>query len=140
MVSLEQIRKLEARVSQAVSTIRELREENTTLRQKLEKYQEKIDQLELLISQYRDTQKEIEEGILNALRQLDHLEDDALRTSSSPLSSIPSEPRAESSEEEDIEGKPIVPNQESVVPHQESTEPHHESADEVKKSGELDIF
>lgn len=140
MVSLEQIRKLEARVSQAVSTIRELREENTTLRQKLEKYQEKIDQLELLISQYRDTQKEIEEGILNALRQLDHLEDDALRTSSSPLSSIPSEPRAESSEEEDIEGKPIVPNQESIVPHQESTEPHHESADEVKKSGELDIF
>ncbi len=126
MVSLEQIRKLEARVSQAVSTILELREENTTLRQKLEKYQEKIDQLELLIAQYRDSQKEIEEGILNALRQLDHLEDDALRASSSTLSSVPKEPLSEESEGEDIEGKPVVPLQ--------------EKGDEVKKSGELDIF
>lgn len=126
MVSLEQIRKLEARVSQAVSTILELREENTTLRQKLEKYQEKIDQLELLIAQYRDSQKEIEEGILNALRQLDHLEDDALRASSSTLSSVPGETLSEEPEGEDIEGKPVVPLK--------------ENADEVKKSGELDIF
>ncbi|MCX7788619.1 MAG: cell division protein ZapB [Spirochaetes bacterium] len=129
MVSLEQIRKLEARVSQAVSTILELREENTTLRQKLEKYQEKIDQLELLIAQYRDSQKEIEEGILNALRQLDHLEDDALRASSSTPSSIPQEPFSEHDEAEDIEGKIVIPDKTNT-----------EEAKEVKKSGELDIF
>lgn len=131
MVSLEQIRKLEARVSQAVSTILELREENSTLRQKLEKYQEKIDQLELLIAQYRDSQKEIEEGILNALRQLDHLEDDALKASSSTPSSIPQEPLEEPSEAEDIEGKPVIPEQEGT---------EQESATQVKKSEELDIF
>jgi len=129
MVSLEQIRKLEARVSQAVSTILELREENSTLRQKLEKYQEKIDQLELLIAQYRDSQKEIEEGILNALRQLDHLEDDALRASSSTLSSIPQEPLLEHPETEDIEGKPVIPDEDSAG-----------EAEKAKEPGELDIF
>lgn len=138
MVSLEQIRKLEARVSQAVSTILELREENSTLRQKLEKYQQKIDQLELLIAQYRDSQKEIEEGILNALRQLDHLEDDALKASSSPSVSIPQEPLADQSEPEDIEGKPVIPEQEGAK--QENTETEQESVAHVKKSGELDIF
>ncbi len=129
MVSLEQIRKLEARVSQAVSTILELREENSNLRQKLEKYQEKIDQLELLIAQYRDSQKEIEEGILNALRQLDHLEDDALRASSSTLSSISQESLLEQTETEDIEGKPVIPDEDSA-----------EEAEKEKKPGELDIF
>jgi FtsZ-binding cell division protein ZapB len=138
MVSLEQIRKLEARVSQAVSTILELREENSTLRQKLEKYQQKIDQLELLIAQYRDSQKEIEEGILNALRQLDHLEDDALKSSSSPSVSIPQEPLADQSEPEDIEGKPVIPEQEGA--EQENTATEQESVAQVKKSGELDIF
>jgi len=138
MVSLEQIRKLEARVSQAVSTILELREENSTLRQKLEKYQQKIDQLELLIAQYRDSQKEIEEGILNALRQLDHLEDDALKSSSSPSVSISQEPLADQSEPEDIEGKPVIPEQEGA--EQENTATEQESVAQVKKSGELDIF
>jgi len=138
MVSLEQIRKLEARVSQAVSTILELREENSTLRQKLEKYQEKIDQLELLIAQYRDSQKEIEEGILNALRQLDHLEDDALKASSSSPASIPQEPLTEQSVAEDIEGKPVIPEEEGAEP--ESTAAEQEGSAQEKKSGELDIF
>ena len=138
MVSLEQIRKLEARVSQAVSTILELREENSTLRQKLEKYQEKIDQLELLIAQYRDSQKEIEEGILNALRQLDHLEDDALKASSFHPSSIPQEPLAEHPEAEDIEGKPVIPVQTSA--EEENPAIEQEGAGQENKSGELDIF
>lgn len=131
MVSLEQIHKLEERVSQAVSTILKLREENSTLRQKLEKCQEKIDQFELLIAQYRDSQKEIEEGILNTLRQLDHLEDDALKASSSTPSSIAQEPLEEHSASEDIEGKPVIPEQEGI---------EEQSTVQEKKSGELDIF
>ncbi|MFQ3619628.1 MAG: cell division protein ZapB [Spirochaetales bacterium] len=127
MVTLEQIKKLEAKVSQAVATILELREENSLLRQKLETYQSKIDQLELLIAQYRDSQKEIEEGIVNALRQLDHLEDDALSTSSP----VPNSPTIVSPavEEEDIEGKPVIPDRDS-----------EEESEEARKEGELDIF
>jgi len=118
MVTLEQIRRLESKVSQIVATVKGLREENTTLRQKLETYQERIDQLELLVAQYRDSQKEIEEGILNALQQLDRLEDNALTASpsSAPIS-------------EDIEGKPIIPLEET-----------DEAENQEKKTGELDIF
>jgi chromosome segregation ATPase len=75
MISLQQIRTLEAKVERAVTFIDELKRENETMKAKLESYQSRIDELEILILEYKEDQKEIELGIINALGHLDRLED-----------------------------------------------------------------
>ncbi|MEW5814135.1 MAG: cell division protein ZapB [Spirochaetota bacterium] len=75
MVTLEQIRRLDGKVQKAVRLISELRKENGTLKQKLEDYRSRIEEMEVLISKFKSDQNEIEQGILNALQQLDKLED-----------------------------------------------------------------
>lgn len=75
MISLQQIRTLEAKVQRAVTFIDELKRENETMKGKLESYQSRIDELEILILEYKEDQQEIEQGIINALGHLDRLED-----------------------------------------------------------------
>ena len=75
MITIDQIKKLGAKVEAAVSLIRELREENSTLKKNLDLYQKRIDELEVLINTYKKDQGKIEEGIVRALDQLDTLED-----------------------------------------------------------------
>lgn len=73
MISLEQIRQLDKKVAAAVQLIDELRRENNSLKEKLGTYQKRIDELEILISQFKEDQGEIEEGIVHALQQLEDL-------------------------------------------------------------------
>lgn len=75
MISLEQIQLLESRVMKAVRRIETLQSENDTLRERLERYEKRIEELEVLINEFKDGQSEIEQGIMNALSQLDNLED-----------------------------------------------------------------
>lgn len=75
MISLEQIKKLEERVLAAVERIRALSAENATLKTNLTRYEQRIDELEKLVSAFKSEQAEIEAGILSALTQLDSLED-----------------------------------------------------------------
>jgi TolA-binding protein len=74
MVSLDQIRLLESMVSKAVAVIDKLTAENTTLKARLSEYQSRIDDLEVMISEFKTDQGEIEEGINNALLRLRGLE------------------------------------------------------------------
>jgi len=76
MITLEQIRLLEDKIQKAISTISGLREENATLRKKLQNYENRISELEVLIDDFKKDQNEIEQGIVNALKQLDTLEDE----------------------------------------------------------------
>lgn len=76
MIKIEQIRLLEERVLGIVSRLDELRTENKSLRTTLAGYQDRIDDLEAKIRTYSDSQAEIEQGILHALKQLDELEDE----------------------------------------------------------------
>jgi FtsZ-binding cell division protein ZapB len=74
MITLEQIQKLDAQVKKAVSRIEELKTENNGLKKKLDDYQKRIEELEILISDFKRDQGEIEQGIINALSQLEKLD------------------------------------------------------------------
>ena len=75
MVSLEQVKLLETKVSRTIDYVKNLTEENTVLRNKLDSYQKRIDDLEVLIQRFKDDQGKIEDGILSALNRLNQFED-----------------------------------------------------------------
>ncbi len=75
MISVEQIHQLENGVKQAVEVINSLKEENGLLKNKLSGYEKRIEELEVLINSFKEDQSSIEDGIINALHQLDVLED-----------------------------------------------------------------
>jgi chromosome segregation ATPase len=138
MLTLDQIRKLEAKVQRAVSYIAELKDEKTLLKQKLETYQERIEELEVLITDYKEDQQEIEQGIKNALFHLDQLEDDIpLAGAAAKPDSVSPQGQNDSEEMEDVEGKTLYASEESddAVPEEDSDETLP-----PKKEGELDIF
>ena len=78
MVTLEQIKQLDAKVAKAVELISQLRQENKALTGKLGNYQQRIEELEILINEFKNSQGAIEEGILHALKELDKLEQSAV--------------------------------------------------------------
>lgn len=80
MVTVEQVRQLESKVAKAIDYINKLTDENTLLKNKLDNYQTRIDELEVLIQRFKEDQARIEEGILSALDRLNRFEDDVHRT------------------------------------------------------------
>ena len=76
MIQLEQIQRLEARITQAIELIRRLKGENESLRRTLDSAQEKVQRLEGLVGEFKTDQKEIEACIVRALQNLDRLEDE----------------------------------------------------------------
>ncbi len=76
MVSLKQIKTLQDRVNKALSFIDLLKEENKTLKATLDKSQEKIQEFEKLITDFKNDQTEIEQTILDVIQKLDTLEDE----------------------------------------------------------------
>jgi FtsZ-binding cell division protein ZapB len=107
MINLEQIKTLDEKVKQAVSVIDDLRGENSRLKQKLNSYQSRIEELERLIEDFKRDQGAIEQGILDAIDQLDKLE----HTPPSPEASQP------------VETAPLpeTPVPEAAVPPEEDT-------------------
>ncbi|GHT97450.1 hypothetical protein FACS1894142_2010 [Spirochaetia bacterium] len=91
MVSLEQIKLLETRVSKVIDIVNRVTEENTYLKEKLDTYQTRIDELEIVVQRFRDDQGRIEDGILSALDRLSAFEKD-IEQSLSPLDNIKTEP------------------------------------------------
>lgn len=75
MVSLEQVKLLETKVVKAIEYVERLSEENTLLREKLDGYRNRIDELEVLVHQFKEDQGRIEEGIVSALTRLNQFED-----------------------------------------------------------------
>ena len=75
MISLEQIRLLEQKVTSAVELIRVLKEENATLRRGLDSAQRRMKELETLVEGFKTDQKEIESVIVRTLANLDDLEE-----------------------------------------------------------------
>ena len=88
MINLEQVKLLEAKVTRAIDYVDSLSKENAVLRRqetelrqqeselqtKLESYQKRIDELEVLVTGFKDDQDRIEEGILSALDRLSKFE------------------------------------------------------------------
>ena len=78
MITLEQIRLLESKITRALELIRVLKEENTTLRKGLESAQRRMKELETLVDGFKTDQKEIESVIVRTLHNLDELEESAV--------------------------------------------------------------
>jgi FtsZ-binding cell division protein ZapB len=119
MISLSQIQELEAKISTAVTVIKNLKEENTSVKDKLGSYQKRIEELEILISKFKSEQDKIEEGIINALKQLDKIEDSVNKPSAEP-------------------GKPVI-----QTPQPEAELPQPAPAEEPappRQNEQLDIF
>ncbi|MFP4510837.1 MAG: cell division protein ZapB, partial [Spirochaetaceae bacterium] len=76
MLTVEQIKLLENRVLKAVEKISSLQEENQRLREGLSRYERRIEELEVLVHEFREGQQAIEDGVLSALKRLDILEDE----------------------------------------------------------------
>jgi len=81
MINLEQVKLLETKVTKAIDYVDRLAKENAVLRRqeaelqaKMESYQKRIDELEVLVSGFKDDQDRIEEGILSALDRLSQFE------------------------------------------------------------------
>jgi len=150
MISLEQIQLLESRVMKAVRRIETLQSENDTLRERLERYEKRIQELEILINEFKDGQSEIEQGIMNALSQLDNLEDqvtDSEMRSSTTQKEHDSVPGASHDASAKDEQPPETgTNEEQSTdtsaskdrPNAEGFEDEHDTGSE--RSAELDIF
>ena len=75
MVTLEQVRLLETKVAKAIDYVKKVTDENTLLRGKIDTYQKRIDELEVLVRRFKEDQSRIEEGIISALERLNKFED-----------------------------------------------------------------
>jgi predicted nuclease with TOPRIM domain len=80
MVTIEQVKQLESRVAKAIEYVNKVTDENTLLKGKLDAYQKRIDELEVLIQRFKEDQNRIEEGIVSALERLNQFEDDVEKT------------------------------------------------------------
>ena len=127
MITIEHIRELDRKVSTAITIISSLRGENDALKGKLEDYEKRIQELEKLVDEFKEDQSEIEQGILNALSQLDKLEDD-MSSSDHPATEAADSP---------VSSKPVESEADSVADETDKSE--DESSDE-DSSSELDIF
>jgi hypothetical protein len=75
MVTLEQVKLLETKVIRAVEYVERLSRENAQLEGKVDSYQKRIGDLEVLIQKFKEDQERIEEGILSSLDRLNQFED-----------------------------------------------------------------
>lgn len=101
MITVDQIRKLDQKVQAAVGQIGSLKQENASLKTKLDEYQKRIGELEVMIDQVKQDQQEIEEGILRALEKLDHLEDSGQEETVLQSADSPDTPADDSATEQD---------------------------------------
>ncbi len=151
MISLDQIRLLEERVLGVVARLNELREENRTLREALASYQSRIEELEERMKGYTDSQIEIEKGILNALQQLDELEDEVTETAQSQPAVAAKQETSKAPEADSATvAEPASPKPTSSATEEPSEGVEDKSADDddivvetdddVKTGPELEIF
>jgi predicted nuclease with TOPRIM domain len=81
MINLEQVKLLETKVAKAIDYVERVNGENAILLQReaelqarLESYQKRIEELEVLIVRFKEDQGRIEDGILAALDRLNQFE------------------------------------------------------------------
>jgi len=128
MVSLEQVRQLEAKVNRAVEIIRLLKEENRTLRRTVDASQARMKDLEDLVRVFKSDQAEIERGLVSAIHKLDLLEDGI---DAAPRATAVPAPPVEAQATEAADPPPEEPEADSAA---------EAEADDAGRPGQLDIF
>jgi hypothetical protein len=112
MVTLEQVKLLETKVVKALDFVNQVTGENTLLKKKLDAYQKRIDELEVLIQRFKEDQGRIEEGIISALNRLNQFEDaveKSLSTVKSGIIDLPEETKPSGSTGDDVTA-PLEPS------------------------------
>lgn len=161
MVTIEQIRLLDKKVHSAVERISMLKQENQSLKSKLEHYESRILELERLIESFKRDQGEIEQGITNALDELNRLEDDLDEESPAAEEKISQDDTHESAAQDSAASEEVhgdtdtqvgvgseeneevspSPSKSIIQTQQSSDEELEEEPDEDdSRTGELDIF
>lgn len=143
MISLEQVRLLETKVTRVIDYVKKVTEENSRLKEKLDSCQKRIDELEVLVQAFKDDQGRIEDGILAALDQLNQVED-AIGKAPSPESGAEPAPAPPGRKKtEPAKTEPAKPEPVKAEPEEPESEPEEETpedGDSGQDSGELDIF
>ncbi|MDR2184370.1 MAG: cell division protein ZapB [Treponema sp.] len=93
MVTLEQVKLLETKVAKAINYVNQVNSENSRLRITLDSYRKRIDELEVLVQQFKEDQSHIEKGIISALDRLNQFED-AIEKSLSTAGAVSASPEA----------------------------------------------
>jgi len=145
MVSLEQIKLLESKVTKTVEYVKKVTDENKRLKDKLDSYQVRIDELEVLVLRFKEDQSQIEDGILSALDRLSQFEDavGSLLSSENRLSDE-NAAQGKRKKEKDVITPAVAPESagkaqdNSSPPEPPKTAPQKE--DKNSDVGELDIF
>jgi chromosome segregation ATPase len=140
MITLEQVKLLESKVARAIEYVERVSRENAQLQGKLDSYQKRIDELEVVIRQFKEEQGRIEEGVLAALDRLNQFED-AIERSIAPQDETP--PKATRTPAPTLEVEPEAePETESEDLELLTEESFSLSEDgkEEPENGELDIF
>jgi chromosome segregation ATPase len=145
MVNIEQVRLLEQRVQKVISRLAELRAENTDLRERLGVYQDRIEELEERVNSFSSNQAEIEQGILNALHQLDEVEDAVTGDGGESHTVIVEEPLDDSGEDQpdadEIPAEAVSDTPDGDPEDEAEPEAGDDSEEQPPESGpELDIF
>ena len=146
MVSLEQVKLLESKVSRTIDYVKKVTEENTGLKEKLDSYQKRIDSLEVLIQRFKEDQSLIEDGILSALDRLNQFEDalEGTLSKDSKLSSESELPVESKLSSESKLSKKSNTRSESIDSRKTKEEApileEEKKSDPADNGGELDIF
>jgi hypothetical protein len=153
MVSLEQVKLLETKVARAIEFVEQVSGENAALQEKLEFYQKRIDELEVLIQRFKEEQGRIGDGILSALDKLNQFEDiiekslaargvsrEAPRVDVPAADEAPAENTAPGGEVQDPEEGGEDDGADDVLAEPEDPEEHGRAAGSPEGNGELDIF
>jgi predicted nuclease with TOPRIM domain len=144
MISLEQVKLLETKVTRVIDYVKKVTEENSRLKEKLDSCQKRVDELEVLVQAFRDDQSRIEDGILAALNQLNQVED-AIGNALSPGAETATAPKETTALKETTAPQETpVPaarkKPEPVKPAPGPEEEKKEAGDSGQDGGELDIF
>ena len=149
MVSLEQVKLLESKVTKTIDYVKKVTEENSRLKDRLESNQKRIDELEVLIHQFKEEQSRIEDGILSALDRLNKFED-AVETFVTSGTAVSRENKSGTEDKVAAETNPH-PSDKSVAPAaaekekevsvpEEKQDPSIGLEEDLKSGEELDIF
>jgi hypothetical protein len=98
MVTIEQVKTLEQKIGKAIEYVNGVIDENRLLKSRMDGYQKRIEELEILIQRFKEDQGKIEESIVSSLDQLNRFEDAIAAGSSSaaaPAAEAPAAPAPE---------------------------------------------
>jgi uncharacterized coiled-coil DUF342 family protein len=124
MVNLEQIKLLESKVTKTIDYVKKVTDENIRLKEKLDSYQVRIDELEVLVLKFKDDQNQIEDGILSALDRLNQFE--------GAIESLLTPDLKQAESKVSAENKASAPKA--------APQPAPQKEDKSPENGELDIF